>query len=306
MKQLKQNKITIVIYERNNPIKVVDNLFINLTISNIGFNTIPEAVIEIRGLERLFSQGLVAELNKIGIYNAIYAIEIYAYSTDSLKREKVFAGSLIGGDIDSAPHNSLYLIAKVGVEQLGVFSIYQSQKGDTLKSLINKHFNKKNIAKSPAGNSSILSSSINFSLEAKAPEVVTLSDKENIKIEEEVLSYKFSDLLNYFIDKKPDIRYVWGTAKNTLGFYSFGKIQQLHYINSKDILHQVDISHNVTSVKIKGFFDVFKNIKVADGIKINSKIKSQINYTYQVIGITLELSNKLPIWFITLSCIITY
>lgn len=291
--RLLENSLYIVIYENLVPKKIIEHLPISVEISDIGLNSIPTADIKVSGLSLEFSQKVVAQLNVIGLKPANLAIEVYAGKKTSMPPPQnmtlVFSGALIGGDLMGAPNNELILKAKVGAEMLGSFSFFLPNESDNLKTVVQKFV-------SNAGNSKFSPPKRNLSIQVD-PSLA------GIKLGGGEINGDFLDLFERIKEHKPNIRYVFGFDGNSLGFKVYGQVEKTHVIQSMQILNQVDIIDNITTIGILGFFDDFKGIKIGDGIKIKSKVKSQLNYLYQVVGMNIILANKeASKWHIKLKC----
>lgn len=320
--RLKNNIIKIYIHDSSGVIKVIEDLYINVSITNIAFNQIPQAVIEIKGLDREFSRDIVRKTNVIGIRKVVFYVTIFA-GKEGEKLEKVFVGAVVAADIDSPPDNTLVLVAKVGAQHMGVYSVFYAPPQAGIKEVVDQ-FKKHtvvlpkrtnslappNLSRISQTKSVILNNKPNLLLPSKELashpmdlplEVFISKNVPPIKIGGMVFSGSLENLLNEIENHDIRIRYVWGTKDNSLGFHIYGKSDNTYKIQSKQILQQIDVLNNGFNVKITGFFDDFSHIKVSDGIIISSEVKSYLSYTYHVTGIEVDISTKdVKRWNITL------
>lgn len=291
---LPKNSLVLKIYERGILIKEIDGLHVSVDIDNIGLNLIPTASISIKGLDPNFSKKLAGNLNKIGIIEAIYSIEVFAgrgEGTNKLTNDLVFSGSLIGGDIFGPPDNSLKLEAKVGVELFGSIAIYTNKQPRTIQSFLSGF-----IAASKGSNV--------FNQGFFKPLIVeTSKNLKTLQVNSMVIEGDFNSALNKLIEIKPNIRYVFGVKGNVLSVITLGEIEKIHVIDSREIINSVETDRGVDNIKVTGFFNNFRKIKVGDGVRLSSSIKSYLTFTYQVVGMSIQLANKeANKWHITLRC----
>lgn len=299
---LSKNELQIKIFKDGIIIKNIEHLHASITVNEYSFNTAPSATIKIKGLDVDFIKKLVSDLNPIGLVPARYAVEVYAKKSGIDVVHKVFSGSLVGGDMVGAPDRTLTLKAVVGAEMLGAFSFFQAEENDTINGYVDKFFG--NIQKRPTAGGSPLDISSLSSGGFKKPAIFIQKGLSSVALRGKELMGTFSEFTELIANQKPNIRYVWGIKGNTLGFFELGVIEKTHVIPYHQILNNVDVSNGVTNIKVKGFFDDFNKIEISDGIIIKSAVKSQLNYIYQVIGMSLELANKEKNkWHITLNCV---
>lgn len=287
MMRLHENKVKVIIYEQGSPIKSVEMLYINASITDIGFNTIPKASVVIKGIDSNFSARLARGVNKLGIHQSLYTIEVYAWKANKAPF-MIFQGNIVATDTFGAPDNDLTIQAVTGAFYMGQFSVFQIRKDSDVKDVIKDTYNNK---VSKEGST------------APAPSVVVSSNLDVPKFDQGVFSGSMGELLTDIQRKKLNARYVWGTKNNELGLFSIEKVENSHVVNSQSIINNIELNNGISEVTIQGFFDEFAKIKIADGVRINSRIKSHANNEYQVMGMKIDVSNYEPSkWITSLKC----
>lgn len=317
--QLARNNLVCYIWHDDTEIKNTIGLHCDVSISNISFNGTPEAEIKIKGLNRQFSQELVADLNIYGMVEAKYFIVIEATRSIQGKqvlKETVFIGSIVAGDIDGPPDNILSLIARVGVNYIGKFSVYSAKPNEMMSSVVKKAFQNIQDTKMSIGGNSLANfnnargmariaggGSVNLSM--RSPPSIIFSKDADGTVNNFTIEGTINDLLLKIQHTKPNVRYIWNIRGNSLSFQTIGKPEKVHIIESRQILQAINLSEGIYNIKIKSFFNEFARIYVGDGIKVKSNVKRYLNYLYQVVGINIELSNKdNNKWFMTLDCVL--